>query len=117
MALKASPVCSFCNETAKQVGKLIAGTNAYICDNCVNLCTSMLDDELRPTEPRFDITEQQMFCATLQNYDAATVDKMRAWIDENEMSAWVKTVDKNEFMYKIIFENESDLVAFKLRWI
>ena len=38
--------CSFCGHSQKQVKKLIAGPGVYICDECVVLCTEILDDEL-----------------------------------------------------------------------
>ncbi|MGN0316739.1 MAG: ATP-dependent Clp protease ATP-binding subunit ClpX [Lachnospira sp.] len=38
--------CSFCNKTQDQVRKLIAGPNgAYICDECVGICSDILDEE------------------------------------------------------------------------
>ena len=37
--------CSFCGHSQKQVKKLIAGPGVYICDECVVLCTEILDDE------------------------------------------------------------------------
>jgi ATP-dependent Clp protease ATP-binding subunit ClpX len=38
--------CSFCNKTQSQVKKLIAGPNgAYICDECVGICSDILDEE------------------------------------------------------------------------
>ena len=38
--------CSFCNNTQNQVKKLIAGPNgAYICDECVGICSEILDEE------------------------------------------------------------------------
>ncbi|MCI8795704.1 MAG: ATP-dependent Clp protease ATP-binding subunit ClpX [Dorea sp.] len=38
--------CSFCNKTQNQVRKLIAGPNgAYICDECVDVCTEILEEE------------------------------------------------------------------------
>ena len=36
--------CSFCGKTQGMVGKLIAGNGVYICDNCVELCMSILDE-------------------------------------------------------------------------
>lgn len=43
--------CSFCGKTQGMVGKLIAGNGVYICDQCVELCMSILDesDPIRPT--------------------------------------------------------------------
>jgi len=38
--------CSFCNKSQDQVRKLIAGPGVYICDECVELCNEILDEEL-----------------------------------------------------------------------
>jgi len=37
--------CSFCGKTQKQVKKLIAGHDVYICDECVELCNEIIDEE------------------------------------------------------------------------
>lgn len=37
--------CSFCGKTANQVERLIAGPNVYICNECVDLCKDMIDEE------------------------------------------------------------------------
>ncbi|MEG7530800.1 MAG: ClpX C4-type zinc finger protein, partial [Hungatella sp.] len=38
--------CSFCGKTQEQVRKLIAGSNnVYICDECIDLCAEILDEE------------------------------------------------------------------------
>lgn len=42
--------CSFCGKTQAQVEKLIAGPEVYICDQCVDLCQEILDEELRDAE-------------------------------------------------------------------
>ena len=38
--------CSFCGKPQGRVRKLIAGPGVYICDECIGVCTSILDDEL-----------------------------------------------------------------------
>jgi ATP-dependent Clp protease ATP-binding subunit ClpX len=38
--------CSFCGKASEQVRKLIAGPGVYICDECVELCNEILDEEL-----------------------------------------------------------------------
>ena len=38
--------CSFCNKTQDQVRKLIAGPGAYICDECVEICSEIIEEEL-----------------------------------------------------------------------
>lgn len=47
--------CSFCNKTQNQVKKLIAGPNgAYICDECVGICSEILDEEFLTEEENED---------------------------------------------------------------
>ncbi len=44
--------CSFCGKSQKQVKKLIAGPGVYICDECIDLCNEIIEEELsEPTEP------------------------------------------------------------------
>lgn len=38
--------CSFCGKTQNQVGRLIAGNGAYICDECIQLCMSIIGEDL-----------------------------------------------------------------------
>ena len=47
--------CSFCGKSQKQVKKLIAGPGVYICDECIDLCNEIIEEELTDTgELRFD---------------------------------------------------------------
>ena len=47
--------CSFCGKSQKQVKKLIAGPGVYICDECIDLCNEIIEEELAETsELRFD---------------------------------------------------------------
>lgn len=39
-------VCSFCGKTQDQVKRLVAGPNVYICDECIELCNEILDEEV-----------------------------------------------------------------------
>jgi len=39
-------MCSFCGKSHAEVKKLIAGPGVYICDNCINICKSVLEKEL-----------------------------------------------------------------------
>ncbi|MBS4006917.1 MAG: ATP-dependent Clp protease ATP-binding subunit ClpX [Clostridium sp.] len=61
--------CSFCGKTQEQVRKLVAGPGVYICDECIELCNEIIEEELsedmdldlielpRPTEIK-DIMDQ-----------------------------------------------------------
>ncbi|MEM8903870.1 MAG: ATP-dependent Clp protease ATP-binding subunit ClpX [Actinomycetota bacterium] len=47
--------CSFCGKSQKQVKKLIAGPGVYICDECIDLCNEIIEEELsETTELGFD---------------------------------------------------------------
>jgi ATP-dependent Clp protease ATP-binding subunit ClpX len=41
--------CSFCGKSQKQVKKLIAGPGVYICDECIELCNEIIEEELTET--------------------------------------------------------------------
>jgi len=47
--------CSFCGKSQKQVKKLIAGPGVYICDECIDLCNEIIEEELaEPAELGFE---------------------------------------------------------------
>ncbi|NDH91669.1 MAG: ATP-dependent Clp protease ATP-binding subunit ClpX [Actinobacteria bacterium] len=41
--------CSFCSKTQKQVKKIIAGPSVYICNDCIDLCNEIIDEEIADT--------------------------------------------------------------------
>src|SRR5213083_510160 len=47
-------LCSFCGKSQRQVKKLIAGPGVYICDECIDLCNEIIDEELAAA-PTFDV--------------------------------------------------------------
>ena len=50
--------CSFCGKSAKQVRKMIAGlNNTYICDECVELCQEIFDEEMGGDNAGGDVTD------------------------------------------------------------
>lgn len=48
--------CSFCGKSSDEVRKLIAGPGVYICDECVELCMDIIDEEVlsKPAEESYD---------------------------------------------------------------
>ncbi|MDI6821933.1 MAG: ATP-dependent Clp protease ATP-binding subunit ClpX [Actinomycetota bacterium] len=47
--------CSFCGKSQRQVRKLIAGPGVYICDECIDLCNEIIEEEVeRETEFKFE---------------------------------------------------------------
>lgn len=48
--------CSFCGKTQDQVKKIIAGPDVYICNECVDLCKEIIDEELASEKKLTEIT-------------------------------------------------------------
>ena len=46
--------CSFCGKTQDQVTRLIAGPGVYICDQCVELCSEIMEDEMTQKAEQVD---------------------------------------------------------------
>jgi ATP-dependent Clp protease ATP-binding subunit ClpX len=62
--------CSFCGKSQKQVKKLIAGPGVYICDECIELCNEIIEEELSDhPEVRFDeLPKPREICEFLNDY-------------------------------------------------
>src|ERR1700759_4560697 len=62
--------CSFCGKSQKQVKKLIAGPGVYICDECIDLCNEIIEEELAETgKVKWEELPKPMeICQFLDNY-------------------------------------------------
>ncbi len=63
-------LCSFCGKSQRQVKKLIAGPGVYICDECIDLCNEIIDEELT-APPSFELEslpKPQEIHAVLEEY-------------------------------------------------
>ena len=62
--------CSFCGKGQKQVKKLIAGPGVYICDECIELCNEIIDEELQETTdlPFEELPKPKEIYQFLDNY-------------------------------------------------
>jgi ATP-dependent Clp protease ATP-binding subunit ClpX len=62
--------CSFCGKSQKQVKKLIAGPGVYICDECIDLCNEIIEEELsESSEMRWDELPKPIeICEFLDQY-------------------------------------------------
>ncbi len=47
--------CSFCGKTQDQVKKIVAGPGVYICNECIDLCKEIIDEELAPEKAPEDL--------------------------------------------------------------
>ena len=43
--------CSFCGKTQAEVKKIIAGPTVYICDECIDLCNEIMEEEYQNEHP------------------------------------------------------------------
>jgi len=62
--------CSFCGKSQKQVKKLIAGPGVYICDECIDLCNEIIEEELAESaEVRWEeLPKPREICEFLDEY-------------------------------------------------
>ena len=69
--------CSFCGKSQKQVRKLIAGPGVYICDECIDLCNEIIEEEFAGTE-ELEFTELPKPTEILAFLDDYVVGQERA---------------------------------------
>ena len=63
--------CSFCGKTQDQVKKLVAGPNVYICDECIDLCSDIIEEEydvLANKDENFNVPKPKEIKETLDEY-------------------------------------------------
>jgi len=71
--------CSFCGKSQEQVKKLIAGPGVYICDECVDLCNEILDEELFDSTSQSQTKEQSLPLLT----NIPKPHEIKAYLDEH----------------------------------
>ena len=74
-------LCSFCGKSQRQVKKLIAGPGVYICDECIDLCNEIIDEELAPPasldlEKVEHDTERDYFMTAEESLAYGIIDKI-----------------------------------------
>lgn len=62
--------CSFCGKDQESVRKLVAGPGVYICDECIELCTEIVEEEIGMEEEVEieDIPKPKEICEILDQY-------------------------------------------------
>ena len=73
--------CSFCGKTQDQVKRLIAGPNVYICDECIELCSEIIEEELEGAyeeDEATDIPKPKEIKAHLDEYVIGQDDAKKA---------------------------------------
>lgn len=73
--------CSFCGKTQDQVKKLIAGPDVYICDECVELCNEILDEEFFENKEKESKKEEKPQVENLDNVPKP--HEIKAYLDQH----------------------------------
>src|SRR5436190_1951959 len=74
-------LCSFCGKSQRQVKKLIAGPGVYICDECIDLCNEIIDEEL--TGPAsFNLENLLLKLIQAADFDVKKAETGIIYIDE-----------------------------------
>ena len=96
--------CSFCGKRQEQVNRIIAGPNVYICNECVDLCASILADEMHPGSK----TSQLELPDTLP-----TPQEIKSYMDRYIIGQDAAKVALSVAVYnhykRIYFENDTDI--------
>lgn len=71
--------CSFCGKSQDQVKKLIAGPGVYICDECVDLCNEILDEELFDSSSQGQAKDQTLPLIS----DVPKPNEIKAYLDQH----------------------------------
>jgi len=77
--------CSFCGKTQDQVKKLIAGPDVFICDECVDLCNEILDEEFLDGNKTKTTKDKSEAGSTEENEEKAIPKphEIKAYLDEH----------------------------------
>ena len=96
--------CSFCGKKQEQVGRIIAGPNVYICNECVELCSSILHDEMHN-----GLNEQQLELPDTLPTPQQIKTYMDHYIISQDDSKMALTLAVYNHYKRIYFQNDSDV--------
>ena len=96
--------CSFCGKKQEQVGRIIAGPNVYICNECVELCSSILHDEMHN-----GLNEQQLELPDTLPTPQQIKTYMDHYIIGQDDAKIALSVAVYNHYTRIYFQNDSDV--------
>ena len=95
--------CSFCGKRQEQVKRIIAGPNVYICNECVDLCNSILHEEMRnDVAPEFQISDKLPTPKEIKAYMDSYI------IGQDEAKVALSVAVYNHYK-RIAFEEDTDV--------
>ena len=98
--------CSFCGKTQNQVGRLIAGNGAYICDECIQLCMSIIGEDLET--PMHDNDGNRLSFETLPK-PAEIKKKLDEYIVGQDRAKIVLSVAVYNHYKRILYAGDNDV--------
>ncbi len=99
------PRCSFCGKTQDQVARLIAGPGVCICNECVELCQSVLDDEYIPAKRKQPKEQKEVFLPKPQELKKALDEYV---IGQDDAKVALSVAVYNHYK-RIYFNDKSDV--------
>ena len=108
--------CSFCGKPQEQVRKLIAGPNgAYICDECVDICSEIIEEEFAREEAEMEETEEVI--ETPFEINLQKPEKLKAFLDDyvigQDQAKKVLSVAVYNHYKRILADSEPDDVELQ----
>ena len=94
--------CSFCGKTQAQVRRILSGPNANICNECVELCSSMLEQEMYAAEPEHEAPDRLPTPKEIKEYMDGYI------IGQDEAKIALSVAVYNHYK-RIYFGEESDV--------
>ena len=98
-------VCSFCGKPQSMVGRIISGNGAYICDQCVDLCMSILDDGLDMYSDKDKKSSEEMPTLLKPQEIKDVLDQYVIGQDRAKITLSVAVYNH----YKRVFSNDNDV--------
>ena len=98
--------CYFCGKTQNQVGRLIAGNGAYICDECIQLCMSIIGEDLET--PMHDNDGNRISFETLPK-PAEIKKKLDEYIVGQDRAKIVLSVAVYNHYKRILYAGDNDV--------
>ncbi len=111
--LKDNIRCSFCGKSQDEVLRLISGHNVYICDECINVCSEVISDELFFDKHEFSDGDTSEAFDELEQFSLPTPKEIKAKLDEyiigqDEAKVALAVAVYNHYK-RVELDNDSDI--------
>ena len=98
--------CSFCHKTLRQVKKLIDGAGVYICDECIDLCNKIIEEDLSESVLATKDQQHQQVLSSLERPYRALIDTDPTTAGNFVSTARPTVKRPHNFFYSIQMEPE-----------